>query len=122
VRACLSCGRVIRTGPRCPECTRAKHQRRNLNRPAGERTFYSSAAWRRLADATVAAADACATCGTSNLVAKLTAGHLRSTRGYPDLALEPSNVVAQCASCQRRMQVEPDPSKWPAWARSPRDG
>jgi 5-methylcytosine-specific restriction endonuclease McrA len=100
-RACLTCGRVIPGNrERCVDCQRARWRQRNYERPAFERQLYSSAAWRKLADAVVADADACTYCGTPT--EKLTADHVETLRNRPDLALDPENVVAACRSCQER--------------------
>jgi hypothetical protein len=124
-RPCLGypghqCGRLVAGANRCEDCQRAQYQVRNHARPPGERAFYGSPAWKRLATAAVEEADRCATCGTSKEYAKLTGGHLVSIRARPDLALEPGNVVAQCVPCQSRMKQRPDPATWQRWERSPR--
>src|SRR4051812_37979052 len=108
-RSCLGypgyrCGRIVSGASRCDDCRRATYRVRDQHRPPGERAFYASAPWKRLASAVVDAAEACATCATSKALTQLTAGHLLSIRRHPALALDPSNVVAQCRPCQNRMQ------------------
>lgn len=61
---------------------------------------YASAEWRRLAAAVVAEATRCAYCHRPRGEVVLSADHVRSIRERPDLALEPSNVVPCCRSCQ----------------------
>ena len=79
-------------------------RRKDANRPPFERAFYHSASWRRLASTTVAAANGiCASCGAEGRV--LTGGHVVPIRFDLTLALEPSNVAAQCRSCQRFASV-----------------
>lgn len=124
-RACLGypgyrCGRLVRGASRCGDCQRAAWRARQRGRDPWEVAFYGSAAWRTLARAVVDAAEACATCGTPKALVKLTAGHRVAIRKRPDLALVPELVIAQCRPCQERAKREPDPSKWPEWARRPR--
>lgn len=124
-RVCLGypghrCPRLVSGASRCPDCQRAMYRDRNSRRPPGERAFYGSAAWIGLARAAVAAADRCATCGTSTAITKLTGGHRISRRERPDLALDPFNVIAQCIPCQSRMKQRPDPATWEPWERQPR--
>jgi hypothetical protein len=124
-RACLGypgyrCPRLVKGGNRCPDCQRAVYRVRNEQRPPGERAFYGSAAWKRLANAAVAAADACAICHTPKALTRLTGGHLISIRQRPDLALEPGAVAAVCFSCQARQKQRPDPATWFEHERSPR--
>ncbi len=119
-RVCLSCNRLIDRGSRCTACQRAKYRERNRTRPQFEVQLYGSAAWRRLADAVVADAEACHWCGTSRAISKLTADHILPVRLHPDLGVEPENVVAACRSCQERRKRQPDPRTWPQWARRPR--
>jgi hypothetical protein len=88
------------------------YQIRNAARDPWVRSFYHSAAWRRLADAVVFAADRCAWCGVPKTVAKLTGGHIVGIAQDRSLALEPGNVAASCRSCQERAKYEPDPRKW----------
>lgn len=118
-RPCLDCGTPT-TGSRCPEHTRAKYRERQRTRDPIPVQVYATAAWRRMADAVVAEADACHWCGTPAYVAKLTADHIHPIRERPDLALEPSNVVAACLSCQNRRRGRPDVSTWADWERRPR--
>ena len=97
-------GALVAGRPRCDACRRAKQQHRNLTRPPGERQFYGSAVWRRLAASVVAAAEGvCAGCGATDR--PLTAGHRLAIRQRPDLALVPENVRAECRSCQRLATV-----------------
>jgi 5-methylcytosine-specific restriction endonuclease McrA len=108
VRSCLGypgnrCGALITGASRCGDCQRALYRLRNAARPPGERQFYSSAAWRKLAAAVVAAADGrCQSCGAEGVT--LTAGHRVSIRLSPGRALDPSNLRAECRSCQNRAQ------------------
>lgn len=126
MRSCLGtssnrCGKLIPANRnRCVECQRAKYRGRNRTRDPLPVAVYGSAAWRHLADAVVAEAAACHWCRTSRYVAKLTADHIYPIRHRPDLALEPTNVVPSCRSCQERRKYEPDPRRWPEWARRPR--
>jgi 5-methylcytosine-specific restriction endonuclease McrA len=66
---------------------------------------YASAAWRRLADAVVAAATGCAYCGRTDV--KLTADHIIGIRRDPSRALDPSNLLAACRSCQEKRKHDP---------------
>jgi 5-methylcytosine-specific restriction protein A len=103
-RPCLGCGRLISSGARCADCQCAMWRHKNVDRPPGERVFYSSAAWRNLAARVVAEAGGiCQGCGTTGV--PLTGGHLISIRRRPDLALDPENVRAECRSCQRNAAV-----------------
>lgn len=102
---CLSCRRLIPSGrSRCQDCTRAKERARNQRR-APEMQFYQSAPWKKLSRATLEGATACAHCGAVN--EPLSADHLLTIRSRPDLALEPTNVVPACRSCQLRRQYSP---------------
>ncbi len=71
----------------------------------GEFSFYSSAGWQGLRRQVVAASVACHWCGSAGV--PLTADHVRTIRTRPDLALDPSNVVAACRSCQVKRQYQP---------------
>jgi 5-methylcytosine-specific restriction endonuclease McrA len=124
VRPCLGypgyrCGRLVRAGSRCDDCRRAGYRARERVRDPFTRSLYGSAAWRRLAYATVAAAEACHWCQTPATVTKLTADHIASARTHPELATEPSNIVASCRSCQERRKLRPDPATWTEWERHP---
>lgn len=121
MRACLDCGRPS-PAARCPEHTRAKYRERQRTRDPRPVAIYASSEWRRLADAVVASASRCAWCGTSAGVSKLTAGHIVSIAEDPSRALDPANVAASCRPCQERAKREPDPRRWPEWARTPRRG
>jgi hypothetical protein len=74
------------------------------------RLIYSSAAWRKLAKGVRDNATGCAWCGASGVY--ISADHIASIRDRPDLALEPSNVVAACRSCQERRKYNPDVRTW----------
>jgi 5-methylcytosine-specific restriction endonuclease McrA len=118
-RPCLSCGRLVDRGPRCPDCQRATYRQRARTRDPAIINLYGSAAWRSLADAVVAEAEACHWCGTSGAMTKLTADHIYPVRTHRDLALEPQNVVAACRGCQERRKRRPDPRTWAEWERRP---
>jgi hypothetical protein len=121
-RSCLSCGRLIPAKmSRCVECQHARWRQSNQRRPRFEVELYASAAWKRLASSVVLSADRCHWCGTSAYLVKLTADHILTVRDRPDLAVEPSNVVASCRSCQERRKQRPDPRTWAEWERRPRD-
>ncbi len=107
------CGALIKIGPRCDPCRRAMYRIRDAQRDPWVRNFYRSSAWRRLADAVVAAADRCAWCGTPKGIVQLTGGHIIGIAQDRSLALEPSNCAASCRACQERAKREPDPRKWP---------
>jgi len=108
VRPCLGypgyrCNRLIQGGSRCVDCQRATYRIKNATRPQFEIRIYSSSAWKRLRDQVMAEADGvCHWCGATDV--ELSADHVRTVREYPELALEPSNVVAACRSCQRQRQ------------------
>jgi 5-methylcytosine-specific restriction endonuclease McrA len=89
-RPCIDCGRVT-TGTRCPGCASLEH---------GHRAVYHTAAWRQLARAVVAGATSCHWCGRSGV--RLSGDHVVGARRHPERALDPSNVVAACFSCQNR--------------------
>ena len=114
------CGATIASGSRCDEHRRAIVRARQASRPRFEVRIYGSVEWQRLRAAVVDAADRCAWCGTSRLIAPLTADHVASVRDRPDLALSPSNVVAACRSCQNRRIRRPDPATWQLRERTPR--
>jgi len=102
-RMCLERGcATLTTSTRCEPCRRAHERRRQANRPEYERRIYSSGAWQRLRTEVLAEEDACAWCGTTTR--PLTAGHIRSLRQHPELALERDNVRASCRSCQNLHQ------------------
>jgi 5-methylcytosine-specific restriction endonuclease McrA len=105
-RLCLGvegrrCGNLT-TATRCDGCRRAHQRLRSASRPRYETRIYSSAAWQRLRAQVLAEERACAWCGTTTR--PLTAGHIRSLRQYPELALERDNVRASCRSCQNLHQ------------------
>ena len=105
-RACMTpgCHQLIASGSRCRTHRAAREKARNLRRPA-EVALYSSGAWQRLSRAVVGAAAGCHWCHRSGV--RLSADHVLTVRAAPDLALEPSNVVASCASCQLARQYQP---------------
>jgi 5-methylcytosine-specific restriction endonuclease McrA len=125
MRQCLGtaagrCSRFITKGSRCPDCRRGKERERQRTRDPLPVRVYASTEWRRLARAVVDGADRCAWCGTSAALVKLTADHIYPVRERPDLAIEPSNVVAACRGCQERRKQRPDPRTWAEWERRPR--
>lgn len=96
-RTCIDCGALTPMGmPRCGPC--------RATWLAGRRV-YGSAAWRRIATEAIAAADSCAYCRRADV--KLTADHVVAIRSDPSRALDPSNVVACCRSCQERRKHDP---------------
>jgi 5-methylcytosine-specific restriction endonuclease McrA len=100
VKPCLTCATPTpRT--RCPGCRAIESRRQAAARPDADRV-YNTSAWQRLR-AEVLADDAytCAYCGRP----ATSVDHVVPVRVRPDLALERSNVVASCASCQRRRQA-----------------
>lgn len=110
LKPCLVCARPSR-GSRCPEherpVLRAQWRRGNAIRDPFAREVYASSEWQRLARAVTEAARACHWCHRTpeqltrdRHSPKLTADHVAPVRLRPDLALEPSNVVAACLSCQ----------------------
>ncbi len=106
-RPCLGCRQVfdiptLRNG-RCLPCRSTKERARNRRR-SEEMGLYSSRAWKELRRRVVDAAVACHWCHATDT--KLTADHILRVRVRPDLALEPSNIVASCASCQLRRQYQ----------------
>jgi 5-methylcytosine-specific restriction endonuclease McrA len=106
-RPCLGvrgryCPKLIDRGSRCDDCRREMYRRDNALRPAFETRIYSSAEWKKLRAEVMADADGCYHCGATDV--ELSADHLLSVRTHPELALERSNVVAACRSCQRRRQ------------------
>ena len=105
MRACLSCKRLINRGSRCVECQRAEWRRKNRLRPAYERAVYGSAGWRKLSLAVTRGATGCHWCGARAV--ELTGDHVTPVRAAPHLALDPSNVVAACRSCQERRKLRP---------------
>lgn len=125
LRPCLGTGsgpcptRELVTGSRCEPCQRAKYKAREQARPMAQRITYHSTAWKRLARAVVDAASECAWCHVPAWRAKLTADHILRVVDRPDLALDPSNVVAACRSCQERRKYRPDVSMWAEWERRP---
>jgi 5-methylcytosine-specific restriction endonuclease McrA len=82
------------------ECQRAEWRRKNNLRPGHEKAIYGSSAWQQLARSVVAGATQCYWCHATDV--QLTADHITTVRAAPRLALEPSNVVAACRSCQER--------------------
>ena len=106
-RACLERGCYEYAIPPASRCQMHKAERekaRNARRPV-EMGIYGSAAWKRLRAAVLREATGCAWCGATGV--RLTADHVLTVRRAPDLALEPSNVVASCVSCQLRRQYAP---------------
>ena len=115
MKPCLTCGRPCH-GSRCPEHARpvlqAQWRRGNAIRDPFARQLYASSEWQRLARSVVDGATGCAWCHRTpaQLVRdrrspRLTADHVIPVRVRPDLALEPSNVVAACLSCQARRRL-----------------
>jgi hypothetical protein len=107
VRRCLGVGRVpcARLIPhnqrRCPEHKLAQGRAQTAARPPVLAALYNSAAWQRLRKQAIAGG-ACHWCGASGV--RLVGDHLQRPEDRPDLALDPSNIVAACYSCnnQRR--------------------
>lgn len=112
MRACLSCSRLIRSGSRCPDCQRAKWRAKEATRNPRERQLYGSATWQKLRLRVLEAADGRCQAPTQpdGRLCGLpcdTVGHVIPLRQRPDLALEPSNLRAECRSHQRYAQVHP---------------
>jgi 5-methylcytosine-specific restriction endonuclease McrA len=103
LKPCLGCGRPTK-GSRCTECQRAVWRQRQATRDPGPVAIYKSAEWRRLADAVVAEAIGCHWCRRQGV--RLTADHIVAMTVDLSLALEPSNVVAACYSCQNTRAAE----------------
>lgn len=115
LRACLGvngrrCGRLIRGANRCGDCQRALWRLRAATRDPFIKRLYARNAWRTLAESVVAAASGCAYCGRTDV--KLTADHVVAIRLDPSRALDPTNVVACCRSCQEKRKH--DPAWWGA--------
>jgi hypothetical protein len=96
---CLGCGRLVSPGPRCPDCLSRQRRTYDQTRPA-HHAIYRTAGWRRLSAAVRAAATRCHWCG--KWTQRLVADHIVPVGQRPDLALEPSNVVASCVGCNVR--------------------
>jgi 5-methylcytosine-specific restriction endonuclease McrA len=105
-RRCLTrgCPQLITSGSRCAVHRAERERARNARRPA-ELALYSSGAWQRLRRAVVQSASGCHWCRRSGV--RLSADHIVTVRTAPHLALDPSNVVASCGSCQLARQYQP---------------
>ena len=108
-RACIGipgrpCGRLIDRGNRCEPCQRLKYAIRNAQRDPFAKRIYGSAAWKRLRDAVRAEQPACFYCGQP----ATTVDHVVSVRRSPARALDPSNTVSACRSCQERRKHNPE--------------
>lgn len=108
-RACLSCGRLMARGSRCPECQRQKWRRKQATRDQREVRLYGSAAWARirlevLADADYACDSRVEPDGRRCWRPAESCGHIIPLRKRPDLALSRSNLRAECRSHQRHAQ------------------
>jgi 5-methylcytosine-specific restriction enzyme A len=99
LRTCLGCGGWVSPGPRCPRCQRAWDKRCREARPA-HHAIYRTAEWRRLSAEVRASATRCVWC--LRPTRRLVADHIVPIDQRPDLALEPSNVVAACIPCNTR--------------------
>jgi hypothetical protein len=124
MKPCLDCGQPFqpsRTAPRarCTECQRAAYRSRERYRPPVQRAVYGSTAWKALARSVVALAVECHWCHEPSWRTKLTADHIERVVERPALALDPSNVVAACRSCQEKRKHRPDVSTWEPWERRP---
>ena len=93
----------IISGSRCARHRAEREKARNLRRPA--ELALNFCAWQRLRRAVVHSASGCYWCGRSGV--RLSADHIVTVRAAPHLALEPTNVVAACGSCQLARQYQP---------------
>jgi 5-methylcytosine-specific restriction endonuclease McrA len=88
------------------------HRLRNQRRDPFARQLYGSAAWKRLREAVRAEQPACFYCGRP----ATTVDHVVGVRANPSLALDPSNTVSACRSCQEKRKHNPE------WRGVPDDG
>jgi len=98
--ACRGCGCPTSPGPRCGDCRLAWQRQYNENRPE-HHDLYQTADWRHLSRVTRDRADRCHWCLVP-LTGRSVADHVIPIDQRPDLALEPSNVVASCVGCNTR--------------------
>jgi 5-methylcytosine-specific restriction endonuclease McrA len=99
-------GALVSGRSRCQPCQRAAYQFRNVTRDQFARHVYGSAEWKRLSRAVIAEAVRCFYCGATGVV--LTGDHVEPIRVAPHRALDETNVVAACRSCQTRRARNPD--------------
>ena len=106
MKRCLQagCSRLTSSGPRCVEHQRAFYRRRQVTRDQYPVKVYGSAEWKAIAAAVLRDAIDCHWCHATN--EKLTADHVQPITFYPSRALDPSNVVASCRSCQTHRSWE----------------
>ncbi len=96
---CIGCGQLVSPGPKCYACRRAAERQYDSARPE-HHALYRTAAWRRLSAETRAGASRCHWC--LKPTTRLVADHVIPLDQRPDLALEPSNVVASCVGCNTK--------------------
>lgn len=112
--ACLGCGVLVSPGPRCAACRRKKAEVYDATRPA-HHALYSTAAWRRLSAEVRSDAARCHWC--LKPTKRLVADHVIPVDQRPDLALDRSNLVPSCVSCNTRRGRN---AKLPDLAEAPR--
>jgi hypothetical protein len=99
--ACLGCGTLVSPGPRCYDCRRAAEKRYDGTRPA-HHALYRSHAWRVLSEKVRRAGSRCVWCLKPLPFRQRIADHVEPIEKRPELALEETNVVVACASCNTR--------------------
>lgn len=93
---CIDCAALVRSGPRCEPCRRAKVSQRSATRGTRQAQGYG-ADYQRARAAVIAAQPYCAGCYTTE---RLTADHIvpLSQGGSNDV----SNLRTYCLSCNSR--------------------
>lgn len=94
------CGLLVATGSgRCSACQRRWNQRYDASRPA-HHTLYQTSAWKRLSAEVRDGATRCHWC--LKPTRRLIADHVIPLERAPELALERSNVVPACFTCNTK--------------------
>lgn len=94
LQRCVGCGLLVSPGPRCAEC------RRKADRAYF--AIYRTHAWRLLSEKVRRAGSRCVWCLRPLPYSRRVADHVEPVEKRPDLALEPTNVVVACNSCNQR--------------------
>lgn len=98
---CVVCRSIVADGrgARCAECRRLWTRQYDASRPAHHQV-YASPEWRKLSAEVRATATRCTWC--LKPTRRLIADHVIPVEQRPDLALDRSNVVPACFSCNTR--------------------
>lgn len=120
MRLCLGCRRLTDGASRCPAC-KAKHERatnkrderaKRLNQDADAHRFYRSKAWLACRRAILQERILCADCKAINVeTVAVDVHHDKPRATHPELAYEPSNLVALCKRCHTRRENKERPTR-----------